>query len=251
MKMVARSNYFFIMNCLLLAFVFLGFAPSFYLKFMVQEHPFYPDGLPFPYIFHGMVLTIWYVFLVIQTGFIKFKKIGIHRKMGWFGAFLAVLVLGSTFWVITIFPGRMEQLAAGMNQTVDEVEPGLHAILWLDMFMSILFATFVWLGIANRNRSEIHKRLMLYSGLVFLFAAVGRIGGTISFILGMNIGFIVGNLLLLGLTASLLVYDYMKVGKILTISWICFALYWLAIILSLLIGNSEWGKEMILEFVRK
>jgi hypothetical protein len=246
MNTAARSNYFFIMNCLFLALVFLGFAPSFYLKFLVSEQPFYPLGLPVPYIFHGIVLTIWYVFLVFQSGLIRSNKTGLHRQTGWFGAFWAVLVLASTWWVIRIFPGRMEQLAADLGQTIEEVEPGLYFILWLDICMSVLFLASVWLGITNRNRPEIHKRLMLYSGLVFLFAATGRIGGTLSLLLEMEVGPVVGFVLLLGLTSSLLVYDCRKNGKVLPISWICFGFYWLAIILSFLIGNSEWGSLMII-----
>jgi uncharacterized membrane protein len=246
MNQKTSDNYFFIMNWLLLALVFLGFAPSFYLKFLVSEQPFYPNGLPIPYIFHGVILTVWYMFLVFQSGLIRFKKTGIHRRAGWFGSIWALLVLGSTFWVISMFPGRMEQLASEQGLTVEEVEPGIQAILWLDMFMSVLFMTFVLLGIANRNKPEIHKRLMLYSGLVLLFAATGRIGGTISYLLEMEVGPVVGFLILLGLTSSLLVYDYRKRGIILKISLICFGTYWLAIILSLLIGNSDWGREMII-----
>jgi hypothetical protein len=113
--MKARSDYFFIMNCLFLALVFLGFAPSFYVKFLVPDQPFYPQGLPVLYIFHGIVLTVWYVFLVFQSGLIRSNKLVIHRKTGWFGAFWAVLVLGSTLWVIQFFPGRMEQLASDLG----------------------------------------------------------------------------------------------------------------------------------------
>jgi hypothetical protein len=87
---------------------------------------------------------------------------------------------------------------------------------------------------------------MLYSGLVFLFAATGRIGGTISFLLEMEVGPLVGFVLLMGLTSSLLVYDYRAKGKVLPVSWICFGSYWLAIILSLSICKSEWGREMIM-----
>ena len=239
------SNYFYVMFCLFLLIVFLGFAPSFYLKFLVTEQPYYPKGLPLPYIFHGVVLTIWYVFLVIQSGWIRFEKISIHRKMGWFGAFWAVFVVSSTLWVISIFPGRMEQLAADLGQTVDEVEPGLYFILWLDLFMSILFVAFAGLGIKNRNKPEIHKRLMLYSGLVFLFAATGRIGGILGYLLGMEIGLAVSVLLLFGLSVSLPVYDYRKKSSVMPVSWICFGLYWLATLLSFLIGNSEWGVALM------
>lgn len=244
----AGSSYFKIMSWIFLALVFIGFAPSFYLKLWVENQPFYPKGLPLPYIFHGLVLTVWYVLFVFQTTLIKNKNLTLHRKMGFFGAFWAFLVLVSTLWVISLFPARMGELANDLGKPLEEVEPGLSGILWLDFFMSLLFVGFIGLGISERKNPAIHKRLMFFSGLVFLFAAVFRVGGIIGFLTGINAGPILGLGILLLISASALFHDKNKLGKVLPLTWTCFALYWLAIILSFVLGEMEWGKKIILDF---
>ncbi len=239
--LIPRSNYFYTMFWILLVLVFLGFAPSFYLRPLVTEQPFYPDGLPNPHRVHGIILTIWYIFLVVQSGWIKYNKVHIHRKLGWFGVTWAVLVLFSTAYTVSIFPERMVVLAQQLNSTVAEIEPGLVSILWLDVFMSLLFVVFFILAILQRNNPDIHKRFMLYTGLVFIFAATNRVAGTIGYLTFSSITPVLGSLLLLSLTASVLVHDYKTRKRILPVSWWCFGLYWLAIVLSMVIGETSVG----------
>lgn len=242
-----NSSYFKIMSWLFLALVFIGFAPSFFLKFLVEDQPLYPKGLPLPYIFHGLILTIWYALLVFQTTLIQNKNLNQHRKMGVFGAFWALLVIISTFWVISFFPARMAELANDLGKTVEEVEPGLSGILWLDFFMSLLFVGFVGMGIAQRNNPIVHKRLMFFSGLVFLFAAVFRIGGIIGYLSGFNAGPILGLVILLLISISALFHDKIKLKRVLPLTWACFGLYWIAIIVSFVLGENDSAKRFILE----
>lgn len=225
----------------MLLFVFLGFAPSFYLKPLIGEYPFYPNGLPIPHLVHGFILTVWYIFLLIQTSLIQASRVSFHKRIGWFMVVWAAFVLASTVWVISVFPNRMKTLAQQLQSTVEEVEPGLSFILWLDVFMCLLFLSFFIIAIYKRNKSAIHKRLMLYTGLVFIFAATNRLAGSIGFLTGLNISMPLGLLILLSLTTSLLFHDRKAYGKILPISWWCFGLYWLAIILSLAISTTSWG----------
>lgn len=232
------------MTNIMLLFVFLGFAPSFYLKFLIGDYSFYPDGLPWAHIIHGVILTVWYVFLAVQTSLIQSHRVHLHQRLGWLGAGWAVLVITSTVWVISIFPNRMKILAQQLQSSVEEVEPGLSFILWLDVLMSILFIAFLTTAIARRSKPDIHKRLMLYTGLVFIFAATNRMAGSIGQITGSNIGMPLGILILLALTASLLIHDRKTHGKILPVSWWCFGLYWLAIAMSILISGTPWGEAI-------
>jgi hypothetical protein len=243
--MKSDSNYFFAMFWILLMLVLIGFAPSFYVKSLAPEHPLYPNGLPNPHIVHGIILTVWYIFLVVQVGWIKFNKIHTHRMLGWFGATWAALVFASTIWVISIFPERMEQLAKQLNSTVDEVEPGSVSIIWLDIFMCVLFVACFTIAIIKRKQPIIHKRLMLYTGIAFIFAAVFRIGGIASYLLENNVGMLVSLLILVCITVSLLVHDYKSIGKIQPVSWWCFGLYWLAIILSNVIAETAFGSIIL------
>jgi hypothetical protein len=239
--MKRNSKYFQNMSRIMLLFVFLGFAPSFYLKPLMGDYHFYPDGLPIPHIIHGIILTAWYVLLTMQTSFIQTNRIRIHQKFGWFAAFWALLVIISTIWVIFLFPKRMINLAHQLQSSVEEVEPGLAFILWLDVFMCVLFVAFLIIAIVKRHQPAIHKRLMLYTGLVFIFAATNRLAGIISHLAELNISMPLGLLILLALTASLLIHDRNVHGKILPVSWWCFGLYWIASVLSMFISNTEWG----------
>lgn len=242
------SSFFKFMSWIFLGLVFIGFAPSFYLKYLVEDHPFYPKGLPIPYILHGLVLTVWYILLVFQTTLIQNRNLNLHRKMGIFGPFWAFVVLISTIWVISLFPARMAELANDLGKTVEEVEPGLSGILWLDFFMSLLFVGFVGLGISERKNPDHHKRLMFFSGLVFLFAAVFRVGGIIGFLSGFNPGPTLGLVILFLISTSILLHDKIKLKRVLPLTWMCFGVYWLAIIVSFILGESEVGKRFILGF---
>ncbi len=241
-------SFFNIMSWVFLGLVFVGFAPSFFLKFLVEDQPFYPKGLPIPYIVHGIILTGWYVLFVFQSNLVQNSNLTLHRKIGLFGAIWAFLVLASTFWVISLFPSRIADLASDLGKTVEEVEPGLAGILWLDFFMSLLFVGFVGLGISERKNPDVHKRFMFFSGLVFLFAAVFRIGGIIGFLSGINAGPILGLGLLLIISSSILIHDRRKIGKVLPLTWSCFGVYWVAISASFVLGELDWSKKLILDF---
>lgn len=246
LKTTNRAIYFFVMFCILLGIVILAFTPTFYLRSQFpQPEVLQMERLPNTFIIHGIILTVWYIFLVLQAGMIQFKKAHWHRKLGWLGAVFAVLVLISTAIVVTNFPGRMAALSYDLEIPIETLEPGLPLLIWLDIFMSVLFAAFVTIAILKRNSIEIHKRLMLYAGIVYIFAATGRIGGIISHLSKQDVGIVVDILLLLSLTSSLLFFDYFSRKRILPVSWLCFILYWVAVVLSILISGTEFGKEVV------
>jgi len=242
----AGDRYFRTISWVLLALVFVGFAPSFYLRFLLDDHPLYPQGLPGAYIVHGVALTGWYVLFAVQSTLIGVGNRRLHRRLGYLGAAWAGGVLATTWWAIRIFPNRMQGLALATGRTVQEVEPGLAGILWLDVFMSFLFLGFVTLGVLRRHRPREHKRLMLFAGLAFLFAAVFRISGMAGDLTRIDVGPVVGLVLLLGLWLSVLVHDRRKEGRVLAVTWTAFGLYWLTIIASVILGASDWGEPFII-----
>jgi uncharacterized membrane protein YozB (DUF420 family) len=239
-----RSNYFHTMAVLMLVIVFLGFAPSFFLRPIMPDDGFYPDGLPWPHVIHGLILTVWYVFLVAQTALVKSRNIRLHQRLGRAGAVWALLVLGSTAWVVKVFPRRMQELAAQQGTTVAELEPNLASILWMDLFMGLLFVVFTGLAIIRRRQAALHKRLMLFSGIVFLFAATSRIGGTLVQFTGIGPLGLVGFVLLLALSVSVLVYDRRQEGRILLVSGLCFGAYWTLIVLAVALSFTDAGDRI-------
>src|SRR5260370_3968211 len=93
-----RERRFFTGMCVAIAItVFVGFAPTFYLRPFFHPEPLIPL-----LILHGLIFTAWIVLLLIQTTLIATKRTRIHRRLGIAGAVLAVLLLliGTTTAII-------------------------------------------------------------------------------------------------------------------------------------------------------
>ncbi len=72
-----------------LMIVFVGFAPSYYLK------PYFGTPPPLTPLlhFHGLVFSSWIVLLLVQTLLIATNRITLHRRLGIAGGLLAVLMV--------------------------------------------------------------------------------------------------------------------------------------------------------------
>lgn len=139
--------------------VFAGFARTYYLKEL-----FGSPGLTGLVHLHGLVMTAWFLLFVVQVRLVESRHLELHKRLGYAGAALAVLVLA--VGTVTAI------VAAGLGHS-----PGPPPLVFLsvplgDMFV---FAVFVGLGMAYRDRGAVHKRLMLLSCLGILTAAIARI----------------------------------------------------------------------------
>lgn len=237
-----RPRFFLLLYLIMFGVVLLGFAPTFILRSYFPQPPILEmPTLPLRFFVHGIILTAWYGFMVLQAYLVYLGRLARHRQAGWFGAGLAVAALVSTVALVYRFPGRMAALSASSGRSVSELEPGLVDILWLDVFMCIFFVATAGVGILLRRRPQVHKRLMVYAGIAFLFAAVFRLGGIID-ILVPGAG-ITARLLLLGLVVSVPLYDRRTLGRVLPVSWLCVAGYLAAFFGSALAARSsvaEW-----------
>ncbi len=130
--------------------IFLGFAPSFYLKSIIHA----PPPLSALTIVHGTVFTAWVVLFVVQSALIGFGNPALHRQLGVLGAVLfgAVLTLGLS---TAITAGRLGHAPPGA--------PAPLAFMALPVIDIVGAATLFLLALANRSRFEFHKRLMLAS----------------------------------------------------------------------------------------
>jgi hypothetical protein len=240
-----RGNYFVFTHFVLLLIVLLAFTPTFFLRSVISQPPVLDmPSLPLPFVVHGIILIGWYVLLAVQPALVRTGNMALHRRLGGFGVALAVAVLVSTGMMVLRFPLRMQALSAERGIPVDELEPGLNMILWLDLFMILLFVGFVTAGIAKRNRAQAHKRYMLFAGISLVFAAVGRLGGIVSQLLELPMGMFLGLGLLLGLTSSLLLHDRSTYKHIHRSSWICFAVYWVGTILSMVLASMDEKEQL-------
>ena len=159
----AERRFFTGMALAILATVMVGFSRSFFLR------PLFPDW-PSPsetiFYVHGGVFSAWIVLLVAQVSLVAGGRTELHRKIGPFGAVLAVVM---------VVLGTLGALIAARRSTgfVQVPLPPLQ-FLAIPIFDMILFATFVWLAIARRRNPQTHKRWMLLATVNLVTAAIAR-----------------------------------------------------------------------------
>ena len=140
--------------------VLVGFAPTYYLR-----PRFVPTPLPLYLQVHGLVFTTWIAFFIAQTTLVAARRTDVHRKLGWAGAVLAVLmvVIGTTAGILS---GR-RFVAAGQGDAA-------LTFLATPLFSMVVFPTLVAAAVYFRRRPQTHKRLMLLATISLLDAAVAR-----------------------------------------------------------------------------
>ena len=136
--------------------VFIGFAPTFYLRAWF-DWPLYSGErtmMPLAYV-HGAVFSGWVVLFIVQTALVATRQVAMHRRLGVAGILLAAGM---------VVVGLMAAFAAAARGAAP---PGVDAITFLAVpfFKVIVFTAFVSAAIWRRRNRESHKRLML---LVYL-----------------------------------------------------------------------------------
>jgi len=246
MPVPSRRTYFLITHMVLCGVVFLAFTPTYFLRSLVPQPPILDmPGLPTLFHVHGLMLFAWYAFLVLQPMLVRSGAVAVHRRVGWWGAGLAGAALISTVAMVLRFPKRIQALAIESGTSIDALEPALHDVLWLDVFMCLLFIGYVTTGVLARTRPQVHARCMLFAGISLVFAATVRLGGLLSIVSGLDVALLVNFVILIGLTTSLPIHDRRAYGRVLPISWICVGTYWAGIVLSVVCAGADTDQRLI------
>jgi hypothetical protein len=148
------------------AAVVLGFARTFFFR------QWYPDwarahGAPETIFYvHGVAFTAWLLLLLAQTSLVTAGRVDVHRRLGWAGAVLAVVM---------VVLGIVGSLIAAARPTgfIDIPVPPLQFLV-VPFNLMVLFAVFVALALATRRRPQSHKRFMILASIVLIEAGVGR-----------------------------------------------------------------------------
>ena len=146
------------MALLMLATVFVGFAPTYYLAGMFRA--------PLPNLIihlHGAAFSAWIVLLVTQTSLVSAGRVDIHRRLGIAGFLLAFLmvilgILAATDALVRQFPPGRDPKAFFIIPTTDMV----------------IFATLVFFAFRARSNPPAHKRLILIATVALMIAAIAR-----------------------------------------------------------------------------
>jgi hypothetical protein len=158
----SREHFFYLgMTIAIVATVFAGFAPTYYLKAFFGT----PTLMPLLHL-HGLVFTSWIALLLIQTTLVSAHRTDIHRRLGIAGAVIAVLlVIVGTLTAIT----RVKQGAAPPGG------PPPLVFLAIPLFDMLVFSCLVSAGFYFRRRPDVHKRLMILATVSILAAAIARL----------------------------------------------------------------------------
>ena len=162
-----RSTFFVGMAGVLLLIVLVGFGPTLYLRtyFDVPEIPAY-------LLVHGAVLTVWFVWFLVQTSMVAVHRTDLHRQLGLIGTGIGVAVVAAGAMATL---GTVSRLS-GLGRDVEDTIAQFAALVWSNLGMVINFFVFLTLAILNRRRSEIHKRLMLLASISIVIPALARLG---------------------------------------------------------------------------
>lgn len=137
----------------------IGFGPTYFFK---PLHPS-PPLSPLLHV-HGMVFTAWLVLLIVQSGLVRAERTDLHMRLGMVGAALAVVVVILGF-TVAIYAARRGTAADGMTPLAFMIFP---------LGQTLLFGGFVGVGLWNRRKPELHRRLILLGTISMMTPAISR-----------------------------------------------------------------------------
>ena len=151
--------------------VFVGFAPTFFLKMFGSGPMMTISGSPFtPLVYvHAALFTSWVLLFIVQTALVASHRVAVHRRMGIAGGVLAaMMVIAGTLLAI-------KGAARGM------APPGVPPLSFLaiPLFDMLFFAGLVGTALWFRANKETHKRLMLLAYISIIAAATARWPGVL------------------------------------------------------------------------
>lgn len=114
---------------------------------------------------HGAVFMGWTLLYFTQSLLALRGPLALHRRLGWIGALLVVLMLPLGMATAV--------MAVRLNRVPPFFTPGLF--LALSAMELLCFAGFVVAGLRLRRRSDWHRRLMLCAMVAVMEPAFGRL----------------------------------------------------------------------------
>lgn len=197
----------------IVAVVFLGFAPTFYLKASgVVHYPRPGPDLNQALMTHGLVFSLWVALFVTQTQLVALGRRDLHRQLGVAGFALAIAMLPVMYWAV-------------LDQTARASAPAFtDTLTWscVPLLGMMIYAPALWLGWRTRRADlQSHKRFMLGLMIMLTQPATGRFP-VVPPTLG---GFVVQALITAALFIPLIVWDRRTRGSVHRATTVCVALY--------------------------
>lgn len=162
-RAAAERRFYSRMALFMVAIVFLGFAPSFYLRGLVHV-PRPNPTLPASVLIHGSLFTLWMLVFVAQTQLVAAGRRDLHRKLGKASFVLALAIIPLMYLV-----GVWQVSRANQPPFTDPLNWTVVPLLGIPIYAYLL-----WIGWSRRRESTTHKRAMLCAALMLMDPAIGR-----------------------------------------------------------------------------
>lgn len=229
-RKASERKFYSRMAIFLVAVVFLGFAPSFYLKGVVPPYPRPNPTLPPAVMFHGLMFTLWMALVVVQTQLVSTRRVENHMKLGTAAMLLAIALIPVMY------------LTAVWAVARESHPPFTDSLNWTAIPLAVIpaFAFLVYEAWRRRKQAQWHKRLMLSATILF---AAGPGFSRIPLAPPIFWGFtaqLVGGILLL--FAPLIIWDRRTQGKVHPATWTGLSVTLAAAVVPLtLIYTNSWA----------
>ena len=156
-----RERLFFSgMSIAFVVVMFVGFAPTYYLRTLYDR-----PALSLLVQLHGVIFSAWILLFLVQTNLVAMKRTDLHRLLGVAGGVCAALMLVVGYFVAITAARRTA------------ANPDELKFLIVPMGALIVFPTLVLSGLLLRRWVDFHKRLMVIATIELMNAAVDRLPG--------------------------------------------------------------------------
>ena len=156
----SRQRVFYtVMPIAMAVMVFVGFAPTYYLKTAYGT-----PALTSLYHLHGFLFSMWMLFIIVQPALVAVRRVDVHRKLGTVGGVVAAAMVPAAL-AVALDLGRRGAAPPGV--------PPLSFLL-VPLATVIVFPVLIGAALYWRRYAETHKRLMLLGTLELVPAGVAR-----------------------------------------------------------------------------
>jgi len=188
------------MGIALVVIMFLGFAPSFFLRGIVpspRPNPTLPPGV----MLHGLLFTAWMMLFIAQTQLVAAGRRDLHMTLGKASMALAVAIVPMMYLVGVWQVERANQ------------PPFTDPLTWTIVPLAVIipFAILVWQGWQRRRQAAWHKRLLLAAAILMVAGpGIGRLPIAPPTLGGFTFQMLLG----LALFVPLFIWDRRSLGKV-------------------------------------
>ncbi len=172
----AAKKFYFAAALLFAAFAFVGFS-RFYLHGRSYPGRPIPEPIKLLVIAHGVSMSLWLLFLVMQTALISVRNVKLHMRLGMFGAGLAAAIV-----VVGVWLGIMSARVTPPEARIWGMAP--KQFMAVPVISVLVFGVLVGVAIWKRKKPAIHRSMIIAATLVTLSAAVSRIDALNNLYLG-------------------------------------------------------------------